>query len=160
LGREGIVATVKQALAASELFKGLTDEELDEVAALGRIEVYEKGAPLFVQGAAAANFYVVEMGRVALNLTISSGAGVSKEATVEMIKTGQSCGYSAVKGVPVYALSAKAVEPVRVISIDGKRLYDLLKKNPVMGYRVMSRIASALSATLRNVRSTIQIFRR
>jgi CRP-like cAMP-binding protein len=154
------VATIKQALSASEVFKGLTDEELDKVAALGRIEVYEKGTPLFVQGAAAENFYVVELGRVALSLTITSGAGANKEITVEPIKSGQSCGYSAVKGAPVYALSAKAVEPVRVIAIDGKRLYDLLKENPVMGYKVMSRMVSSLSATLRNVRSTIQIFRR
>lgn len=154
------MATIKQALSASEVFKGLTDEELDKVAALGRIEVYEKGTPLFVQGATAENFYVVELGRVALSLTITSGAGANKEITVEPIKSGQSCGYSAVKGAPVYALSAKAVEPVRVIAIDGKRLYDLLKENPVMGYKVMSRMVSSLSATLRNVRSTIQIFRR
>jgi len=154
------VATIKQVLSASELFKGLTDEELDKVAALGRMEVYEKGAPLFVQGATARDFYVVELGRVALNTGISSGAGVNKEISVESIKSGQSCGYSAVKGEPVYALSAKAVEPVRVIAIDGKRLYELLEENPVMGYRVMSRMVASLSATLRNVRSTIQIFRR
>jgi CRP-like cAMP-binding protein len=154
------VATIKQALAASELFKGLTDEELDKVAALGRIEVYEKGAPLFVQGSTAENFFIVELGRVALNTGISSGAGVNKEVTVEIIKNGQSCGFSAVKGMPVYALSAKAVEPVRVIAIDGKRFYDLLRENPVMGYSVMSRMTSSLSATLRNVISTIQIFRR
>ena len=154
------MATIKQVLSASELFKGLTDEELDKVAALGRMEVYEKGAPLFVQGATARDFYVVELGRVALNTGISSGAGVNKEISVESIKSGQSCGYSAVKGEPVYALSAKAVEPVRVIAIDGKRLYELLEENPVMGYRVMSRMVASLSATLRNVRSTIQIFRR
>ena len=154
------MATIKQVLSASELFKGLTDEELDKVAALGRMEVYEKGAPLFVQGATARDFYVVELGRVALNTGISSGAVVNKEISVESIKSGQSCGYSAVKGEPVYALSAKAVEPVRVIAIDGKRLYELLEENPVMGYRVMSRMVASLSATLRNVRSTIQIFRR
>jgi CRP-like cAMP-binding protein len=154
------LTNIKQVLAASELFKGSTDEDLEAVAALGRMEVYEKGTPLFVQGATAENFYVVEIGRVALSLNFSSGAGANKEITVEMIKNGQSCGYSAVKGVPVYALSAKAVEPVRVISIDGKRLYDFLKENPVMGYRVMSRMVSSLSATLRNVRSTIQIFGR
>lgn len=154
------MATIKQALAASELFKGLTDEELDKVAALGRMEVYEKGAPLFVQGATAESFFIVELGRVALNTGISSGAGANKEITVETIKNGQSCGFSAVKGVPVYALSAKALEPVRVISIDGKRLYDLLKENPIIGYKVMSRMVASLSATLRNVRSTIQIFRR
>jgi CRP-like cAMP-binding protein len=152
------VATVKQALAASEMFKGLTDEELDKVAALGRMEVYERGAPLFVEGAAAENFFIVELGRVALNIGIPSVSGINKEVTVETIKNGQS--FSAVKGTPVYALSARAVEPVRVIAIDGKHLYDVLKENPVMGYRVMSRMVASLSATLKNVRSMIQIFRR
>jgi CRP-like cAMP-binding protein len=154
------VATVKQSLATSELFKDLTDEDLDKVAALGRMEVYEKGAPLFVEGATAEKCFVVELGRVALNIGIPSVSGINKEVTIETIKNGQSCGYSAVKGAPVYALSARAVEPVRVIAIDGKRLYDVLKENPAMGYIVMSRTASALSSTLKNVRSMIQIFRR
>ena len=154
------MATIKQALAASEVFNGLTDEELDKVAALGRMEVYEKGTPLFVQGATARDFYVVELGRVALKIGIPSVSGINKEVTVETINSRQSCGYSAVKGVPVYALSAKAVEPVRVIAIDGKRLYDVLKENSIMGYWVMSRMAASLSATLRNVKSTIQFFRR
>ena len=154
------MATVKQSLATSELFKDLTDEDLDKVAALGRMEVYEKGAPLFVEGATAEKCFVVELGRVALNIGIPSVSGINKEVTVETIKNGQSCGYSAVKGAPVYALSARAVEPVRVIAIDGKRLYDVLKENPAMGYIVMSRTASALSSTLKNVRSMIQIFRR
>ena len=154
------MATVKQSLATSELFKDLTDEDLDKVAALGRMEVYEKGAPLFVEGATAEKCFVVELGRVALNIGIPSVSGINKEVTIETIKNGQSCGYSAVKGAPVYALSARAVEPVRVIAIDGKRLYDVLKENPAMGYIVMSRTASALSSTLKNVRSMIQIFRR
>ena len=154
------MATIKQSLATSELFKDLTDEDLDKVAALGRMEVYEKGAPLFVEGATAEKCFVVELGRVALNIGIPSVSGINKEVTVETIKNGQSCGYSAVKGAPVYALSARAVEPVRVIAIDGKRLYDVLKENPAMGYIVMSRTASALSSTLKNVRSMIQIFRR
>ena len=154
------MATIKQSLATSELFKDLTDEDLDKVAALGRMEVYEKGAPLFVEGATAEKCFVVELGRVALNIGIPSVSGINKEVTIETIKNGQSCGYSAVKGAPVYALSARAVEPVRVIAIDGKRLYDVLKENPAMGYIVMSRTASALSSTLKNVRSMIQIFRR
>ena len=154
------MATIKQSLATSELFKDLTDEDLDKVAALGRMEVYEKGAPLFVEGATAEKCFVVELGRIALNIGIPSVSGINKEVTVETIKNGQSCGYSAVKGAPVYALSARAVEPVRVIAIDGKRLYDVLKENPAMGYIVMSRTASALSSTLKNVRSMIQIFRR
>jgi len=154
------VATVKQSLATSELFKDLTDEDLDKVAALGQMEVYEKGAPLFVEGATAEKCFVVELGRVALNIGIPSVSGINKEVTIETIKNGQSCGYSAVKGAPVYALSARAVEPVRVIAIDGKRLYDVLKENPVMGYKVMSRMAASLSATLKNIRSMIQIFRR
>ncbi|GAI62307.1 unnamed protein product, partial [marine sediment metagenome] len=36
-------AIIKEVIASSELFKGLTDEELEKVAALARAEIYEKG---------------------------------------------------------------------------------------------------------------------
>ncbi|MEA1958686.1 MAG: cyclic nucleotide-binding domain-containing protein [Chloroflexota bacterium] len=154
------MATIKDVLATSELFKGLTEEELGKVETLSRVEIYEKDTPLFVEGATAENFFVVELGRVAMDMTIHQSSDVVKHVTVETIKNGQSCGFSAVKGTPVYTLTARAVEPVRVIAIDGKRLYNVLQENPGMGYRVMSRMASAISARLRNIRTTIQFFNR
>lgn len=154
------MATIKEVIAASELFKGLTDEEMEKVAALGRVEIYEKDTTIFTEGSTAEDLYIIELGRVAMDMSLSPTPGVGKQATVETMTKGQSCGFSAVKGTPVYSLTARAVEPTRMIAIDGGRLYALLQENPYLGYRVMSRMASSISATLRNVRATLRIFHR
>ena len=155
------MATIKEVLVTSELFKGLSDDDLNKIAALGRVEIYERGTPLFVEGATAEDFFVIELGRIGLEINLpgpSSGQG--KQITAESLQKGQSCGFSAVKGTPIYALTARALGPSRVIAMDGKFLYDILRDNPRVGYLVMSRMMAALSTTLRNVRSTLQMFRR
>jgi signal-transduction protein with cAMP-binding, CBS, and nucleotidyltransferase domain len=53
------VATIKETLANSELFKGLTDEELDRVASVSRVEIYEGGAILFTEGSTAEDLYII-----------------------------------------------------------------------------------------------------
>ena len=154
------MASIKEVLATSEIFKGLSDDDLNKIAGLGRVEIYERGTPLFVEGAAAEDFFVIELGRVGLEINIPSPSGQGKQITTESLKKGQSCGFSAVKGTPMYALTGRALEPSRVIAMDGKFLYDILRDNPRVGYRVMSRMTASLSTTLRNVRSTLQVFRR
>jgi CRP-like cAMP-binding protein len=142
------VATIKETLASSELFKGLTDEELDRVASVSRVEIYEGGAILFTEGSAA------------MDMSLSGSPGMGKQATVETMTKGQGCGWSALSGTPVYTLTARAIEPVRVIAMDGGRLYNLLKEDPYLGYRIMSRMATAISARLRNIRMTMRLFNR
>jgi signal-transduction protein with cAMP-binding, CBS, and nucleotidyltransferase domain len=41
---------IKEALRSSELFHGLTDEELDKLLPLCREQVYETGAEMFCEG--------------------------------------------------------------------------------------------------------------
>ncbi len=154
------MTAIKDVLSTSELFKGLAADELVKIAALGRVEIYERGTLLFSEGATAEDFFVIELGRVALEINIPAVSGTGKQIAVETLKKGQSCGFSAVKGTPVYALNARALEPSRVIAMDGKLLYDILKDNPRTGYRVMSRMATALSSTLRNVRAALQLSHR
>jgi len=154
------VATIKETLASSELFKGLTEEELDRVASVSRVEIYEGGAILFTEGSAAEDLYIIELGKVAMDMSLSGSPGMGKQATVETMTKGGGCGWSALSGTPVYTLTARAIEPVRVIAIDGGRLYNLLKEDPYLGYRIMSRMATAISARLRNIRMTMRLFNR
>ncbi len=154
------MATIKETLANSELFKGLTEEELERVASVSRVEIYEGGAILFTEGSTAEDLYIIELGKVAMDMSLSGSPGMGKQATVETMTKGGGCGWSALSGTPVYTLTARAIEPVRVIAIDGTRLYNLLKEDPYLGYRIMSRMATAISARLRNIRMTMRLFNR
>lgn len=154
------MATIKETLANSEMFKGLSDDELEKVAVLGRVEIYEGGATLFTEGGTAEDIYVIELGKVAMDMSLSPTPGVGKQATVETVTKGGACGMSALSGTPVYTLTARAVEPVRAVALDGHRLYNLLIEDPYLGYRIMARLATAISARLRNVRMTMRMFTR
>jgi len=154
------LATIKETLAGSELFRGFTDDELQKIANISRVEIYEKGSVLFSESSAAEDMYIVELGKVAMEMSLAGTPGMGKQVTVETITKGGGCGWSALSGTPVYTLTARAIEPVRAIAIDGTRLYNLLKEDPYLGYRVMSRMATAISARLRNIRMTLRMFHR
>jgi CRP-like cAMP-binding protein len=154
------LATIKETLAGSELFKGFTDDELQRIADIARVEIYEKGSVLFTESSAAEDLYIIELGKVAMEMSLAGTPGMGKQATVETMTKGGGCGWSALSGTPVYTLTARAIEPVRAIAIDGTRLYNLLKEDPYLGYRVMSRMATAISARLRNIRMTLRMFHR
>lgn len=154
------MATIKETLASSELFKGLTDDELQKVASISRIEIYEKGSVLFTESSTADDLYIIELGKVAMEMTLAGTPGMGKQANVETVTKGGGCGWSALSGTPVYTLTARALEPVRTIAIDGHLLYNILKEDPYLGYRIMSRMATAISARLRNIRMTLRMFHR
>ncbi|MCK4362904.1 MAG: cyclic nucleotide-binding domain-containing protein [Dehalococcoidia bacterium] len=153
-------AIIKEVLASSELFKGLTDEELEKVAALGRAEVYEKGTTLFTEGSVAKDLYIIQVGKVAMEISLSPTPSMGKQVTVDTLSKGQICGWSAVGGTPAYILTARALEPVRVITIDGGRLYTLLKEDYYLGYRVMARMAEVVHSRLRHIRMNVRVFQR
>lgn len=154
------MASIKEVLAISELFKGLSDEELEKVAALGREEIYEAGTVIFTEGSVAEDFYILDEGKVALEMSLTPTPGVGRRVTVDTLTRGQSFGWSAVGGTPVYTMSARCVEPIRVIAIDGKRLHSLLDENPYIGYRVMARLAAMVSSRLKQMRMTLRVFHR
>ena len=161
VGRGGRqMASIIEVLAVSELFKGLSDEELEKVAALSREEVYGAWTVIFTEGSVAENFYILDEGKVALDMSLTPTPGVGRRVTVDTMNRGQSFGWSAVGGTPVYTMSARCLGPVKVIAIDGKRLQSLLDENPYLGYRVMARLAALISSRLKQMRMTLRVFHR
>lgn len=154
------MATINEVLASSDLFKGIPDEALIKIAALAQVESHEAGAILFTEGSAARDVYIIEEGRVAMDLSLSPTPGVGKQTTVETLSNGQSCGWSAVGGTAVYSMTARCTEPVRVIAINGERLRSLLDENPDIGYRVMESMAKIISSRLRNIRMALRVVHR
>ena len=154
------MASIKQVLAMSELFKGLSDEELEKVAALGREEIYEAGTVIFTEGSVAEDFYILDEGKVALEMSLTPTPGMGRRVAVDTMTKGQSFGWSAIGGTPVYTMSARCIEPIRVIAIDGKRFHSLLDENPYIGYRVMARLAAMVSSRLKHMRMTLRVFHR
>ena len=150
-----------QTLSKFPIFEGLTDDELERIAALCREEVYEAGATIFEEGGAADYLYIVEDGKVALEMELELRPYASpKQTTIEVATRGEAFGWSALVEPHTLTLSAKCMERAKVIVIRGSDLLDLFDSEPHIGHRVMRRVTQIVASRLKDTRQKLTGFLR
>lgn len=150
-----------QTLSKFPIFEGLTDDELERIAALCREEVYEAGATIFEEGGAADYLYIVEDGKVALEMELELRPYASpKQTTIEVATRGEAFGWSALVEPHTLTLSAKCMERAKVIVIRGSDLLDLFDSEPHTGHRVMRRVTQIVASRLKDTRQKLTGFLR
>lgn len=113
----------------------------------------EKGDRIFEQGEPAVFIYIVQEGRVALEMTLERPDGsLTHTTTVASVGQGEAFGWSALVEPYVLTLSAKAVECCELILIEGQKLREVLKRDGDMGYLVMANVAKLLAGRLMRTR--------
>ena len=137
-----------EALRKSDLFEGLSDEELLLIAKLAREETYEAGAVIFRENEPARDLYIVREGRVAILIDIGRG----KQTVIDTIYRNGSFGWSAM--VPPYILTgtAKTMEKTRVIVLTGQDLRELCRMSCGTCYTIMEKLATIISSRLKDTR--------
>jgi signal transduction histidine kinase len=154
LGKGDVVVASLKELLAPEFIRQLTEDELQKLAELEREEVYEVGEVLFTEGSIAKDLYVVEEGRVALDMNLSVYSESGEYGTVDILTRGDVFGWSALRGTPV-TMTARALDRIKVIAVDGDSLYSLFDENPYLGFKVMEGIIAIVSSRLRHMRLTL-----
>lgn len=150
-----------QALSKFPIFEGLTDDELDRITALCREEVYEAGATIFEEDGAADYLYLLEEGKVALEMELELRPYASpKQTTIEVATEGEVFGWSALVKPHTWTLSAKCMERARVIVIRGCDLLDLFESEPHIGHRMTEMVAQIVALRLRDTRRKLTDFLR
>ncbi|MGQ9675715.1 MAG: ATP-binding protein [Chloroflexota bacterium] len=134
-----------ETLRGCDLFRELSDEELGCVARISRLESYPAGTTILVAGAVVTNLYVVASGRVALEIRVQIGSRVPRDANIETLEPGGAFGVSVL--VPPYtsAASARCLESVRVVVVDGDGLRKLVEANTGLGLKLMRQINATVS---------------
>ena len=137
-----------ETLRKSDVFGGLTDEELFALAKVAREETYEAGTQIFAENETATNLYIVIEGRVVILIDIARG----RQAVIDTVTRGGSFGWSAM--VPPYVLTgtARAVDRVKVIALAGDELRNLCKVNCATCYTIMEKLATIISRRLGETR--------
>ncbi|MGA7770641.1 MAG: cyclic nucleotide-binding domain-containing protein [Candidatus Sulfotelmatobacter sp.] len=104
----------------------------------------EKDFYLFREGGEANHFYLIREGKAALE----ARAPARPPLIVETVSEGEMLGWSWL--VPPYRwrFSARAVEPVRAIAVDGKCLRTKCEKNPHLGYELLKRTVEIVGQRL------------
>ena len=130
--------TVRDFLAQSHVFAGLPGSVLDSVAGCGRLDHFEAGKAIIHVGEPAGTFHVIRHGRVSIQIA----APGREPLVVASREEGDAIGWSWLFRPYRWHFDAIALEPTRVISLDGECLRGKADADHELGYHLMSRFAA------------------
>jgi CRP/FNR family cyclic AMP-dependent transcriptional regulator len=143
------------ALNQCELFADLNDEELDKIAQICHEETHEPEEVIFGERDVAEKIYILQKGRVAVQMHLRSDLEPNGDVTIEEVAPGQIFGWSALVKQRRFTASVRALEKVKVIAIKSADLNALFEENPHVGFVVMKRLADVISSRLRRTRQQL-----
>ena len=135
-------------MRASEVFDGLSDDELAPIAKMAHLQSFGAGDLLFGENEEAKYLYTVTTGRVGILIDIGKG----RQTVVDTIGPDRSFGWSALVPPYLYTGSAKCLEPTQVLVVPGEELRGLCLDNCRICHVIMERLASIISARLKDTR--------
>lgn len=139
-----IIETLKKC----EIFSGLTGKELSGISALFEERRIKKDEYIFMEEDPSGWFYILSSGRVKIVKHSQSG----KDIILEIISPGDVFGGVAVLDKKPFPASAQAMEPVSVVRISRRNLFDLMEEHPVLKLAIVK----SFSDRLRNAHETLK----
>jgi CRP-like cAMP-binding protein len=136
--------TAKDLLRELNFAADLPEQVLDELAPVAAVVEFAAGEAIFQEGAENHFLYVVERGRVGLDMYVP-GRGRTR---VLSLGPGDVLAWSALLGDGVMTVSATALENTRAIALPGRRMLELCSANHEIGFCLMHRMAMALAQRL------------
>ena len=130
------------ALGRAELFQGVDEKTLKEIAEVSTIREYEEGDVLYRLGDDADDVYVLVSGRVRFTL----GVGNRGQTSGSIMSGRMVFGWAAlVDDQPRRVATAECLEDSVVLAISGVGLKAALEKHPPSGFLVMRRLAAMIA---------------
>jgi CRP-like cAMP-binding protein len=142
------VQTIEQLLAEAKAFNGMSSEHLELIAGCAQNETFAEGAYLMREGDPANRFYVVRLGRVALEIFVPERGAF----TLETVEGGDLVGWSWLTPPFRVHLDARAVGSVHVVAFDAACLRGKADDDPVLGYELMRRFIPVIVERLQATR--------
>ena len=149
------LGSIKEILKHSDLFRGLSDHELDSLLPLCREEVYEAGTVIFLEGTLCRTMYIVESGKVALEINLHISRAVEESATIQVVTQGGCLCHSGLVEPYILTATGRSLEKTKVIALETAELKDLFENNPEVGCRTMNNLAKIASSRLKHSRETM-----
>jgi CRP-like cAMP-binding protein len=145
-----------QALKKCQLFAGLKESELNQVAAIAEVKEYSAGATIFQEGTKADELLVVEEGKVALQMVLADSPALSaRRVTIDIITENETLGWSALVEPYVYTLAAIALQRTRMLSINALSLRTIMEQNRDIGYQITRGLAKVIADRLATTRHVL-----
>jgi CRP-like cAMP-binding protein len=140
--------TLELILAGHPFFEGLEQPYLDLITNCAANVRFETGDYLLREGESADRFYLLRHGRA----TLETYAPQRGPITIETIEQGEVLGWSWLFPPYRWHFSARALEPVRAIALDGTCLRGKIETDHQLGYELMRRFAYVMMQRLQATR--------
>jgi CRP/FNR family cyclic AMP-dependent transcriptional regulator len=128
--------------------QGLEPEEQRRIAELASLCAWDAGATVFREGDRDSALYLVEVGRVAIEISVPGRGRV----TILTVGPGEVFGWSSLFFQRPKTASARTVEPTRALALDAARLRALCDADTRVGYLLTQRILQVVSERLQATR--------
>lgn len=131
---------IKESLAEVPLFKGLTEEEYDELAMVVVDQEFARGRTIFSEGDDGVGFYVIITGQVKIYKLSPEG----KEQILHVFGSGEPFAEAAVFAGSSYPAHAMALKNSRCFFIPREAFRNLIKDNPSLAMNMMASLSMRL----------------
>jgi len=131
---------INRYLAKIPLFKGLPENQLNDLSRIVIEQVLKRGAIIFSEGDEGKGFYIVAEGRVKIYKLSSEG----KEKILHIFGPGEPFGEVPVFAGQHFPANAETLEKCRVLFLPRNRLIEQIEKNPPLALNMLAILSTRL----------------
>ena len=153
------LSVLAERLSNSEIFNSLSEQDLLAIAEFCHEETYQDGQVVFIEDEPSTKLVIVERGKLAIEKKIQLGRhSTPRNATIAYISPNQVAGFTAISPPHIHSATVIALEPTRVIAIEGINIRDYLSSHPDAGYEVISAVTSLVRGRYQSATNTLTYF--
>ncbi len=146
-----IIRTVETILRSNPFFAGLAEAHLHTLAGCGSNARFKAGDVIFRQRDRADRFFVIQSGRVAVDLETPD----ARILTIQTLEANDILGWSWLFPPYRWNFNARAVEDTHAIALDAECLRGKCERDTAMGYDLMKRFSAIMMERLNATRMQI-----
>ena len=128
------------------MLKHLPDHLLELLASEAQLSIFGTHTRLFSKGEQVKYFYMINMGQVALKMSLTPDVDV----ILDLFQAGRSFGSCSFLSDGTASYSAECEEPCEIITLDGARLKELFKTNHELAFHLKAGVARQYRKSLDN----------
>jgi CRP-like cAMP-binding protein len=136
--------TIEDLLLNHPTLTGMDPDLILKLAKHASLRTYRPGEYIFRQGENASHLYLIEYGKVDIELFSATGGPV----VVQTVEIGQVLGWSWLIPPYEWCFDARVVEPTEVIELDARYLRELTQQDHQLGYEVLKRFLTVIAERL------------
>ena len=143
-----VIRKIETLLKEHPFFQDMRQEYIDSLAGCASNVRFKARETVFQQDEKANHFYILESGKIAIDLS-TPGRGV---LTIETLGEGQVLGWSWLFPPYEWQYGARAVEDTKAIAMDARCLRGKCETDPALGYDLMKRFSAIMARRMQRAR--------